>query len=116
LELLLIYLWLKLDVVRGTLGVLCLLGGVGVLVLCMIASVESWEPGFKWARRIGWALPFAGALAVLVPSAKDVAVLVGASYAIDLARSPEGAKVASLLRGKANEILDEELRKLATKK
>lgn len=48
-------------------------------------------------------------LSIVTPSAKDTAILVGASYAIDLAKSPEGQKIQTLIRKKANDFLDEAL-------
>jgi hypothetical protein len=45
----------------------------------------------------------------------DVAILVGASIAIDVARSPEGEKAVRLLRMKVNEVLDEEISKIGRK-
>lgn len=48
--------------------------------------------------------------AVLLPSQNTVAVMVGTHYAVKLSGSEEGAKVASLIRKKANEYLDEQLK------
>lgn len=118
MELFLLYLWLKLD----SFGlVLCLFFMVGLLIY-----------GFSWIIRTGsyysdkdsqikikakQKLILVGTMGCLVaslvlPSSKDVAILVAGSYALDLAKSPEGAKVATLLRGKANELLDAEIKKL----
>jgi hypothetical protein len=55
-------------------------------------------------------------LVLLLPSTKQMAILVGANFALDAVHSPEGQKVTSLLRLKANEILDAELVKLTTPK
>lgn len=52
------------------------------------------------------------ALFVFIPNQTQTAVLVGTSIAVDVAKSPEGQKIGALLRAKANELLDAELRKL----
>jgi hypothetical protein len=52
-------------------------------------------------------------LALLIPNQTDTAILVASSVAIDVAKSPEGTKIGQLLRGKANELLDAELKKLS---
>lgn len=53
-----------------------------------------------------------GALWLFLPSANQAAVLVGTHYAVKLAESPEGLKVQSLIRKKANEFLDEQLKEV----
>lgn len=55
-------------------------------------------------------------VAGLIPSKQEIAVLVGGSYALDVAKSPEAAKLMTVIRGKANEILDGEIKKLEEKK
>lgn len=134
MELFLLYLWLKLDSVSALLAILLTfsMGLIGLFWLFMdtirgqidtrmaipnlselknrLAYYHSWRK-----RAVFFSLGCAILLTVF-PSSKDVAILVGASLALDVVRSPEGAKVTSLLRGKANEILDAELQKLSPKK
>lgn len=118
MELFLLYLWLKLDFFGL---VLCLFFMVGLLIY-----------GFSWIIRTGpcyfdkasqikikakQKLILVGTMGCLVaslvlPSSKDVAILVAGSDTLDLAKSPEGAKVATLLRGIANEVLNAEIKKL----
>lgn len=78
---------------------------------CEKASIEKplWTPPFKkfFLVPIGFLL-----LAGLTPNQTQTAVLVGTSIAVDVAKSPEGAKVGQLLRKKANELLDAELSKV----
>lgn len=67
----------------------------------------------------GWVGVLAIALfciGVVIPSSKDIAILAGASIAIDVARSPEGEKISKLIRAKANDMIDEELKELGQKK
>jgi len=114
MEVFLVYLWLKLDsLITG----LCFLifaccAGAGISAICSLDLYgEKKAYWFKLMRRfLGGALCLLG-LVVLVPSSKETAILVGTSYAVDLAKSPEGAKVVSLIRKKANEYLDAELNK-----
>ena len=49
---------------------------------------------------------------MFIPDKTETAILVASSVAIDVAKSPEGTKIGQLLRGKANELLDAELKKL----
>lgn len=60
-----------------------------------------------------WVPLSSGLLYVVIPDKTEAAVLVASSIAIDVAKSPEGTKIGQLLRGKANELLDAELKKLA---
>ena len=55
-------------------------------------------------------------LVTFLPSKTDIAILAGGYYALETVKSPEGQKVVSLLRKKANEFLDEELNKKASAK
>lgn len=46
----------------------------------------------------------------LLPSSKDTAYLVAGHYALKAVELPEAQKIASVLRKKANEFLDEQLK------
>ncbi len=126
MELFLIYLWLKLDslVAFCVITSIILLFAYGILwgprsAESLDSRVKNYPEEFplavkliKWHPRIlvvGLVLSFLGGV---LPSSRDVAILVGASVAIDVAKSPEGVKIGHLLRGKANELLDAELSKL----
>lgn len=120
MELFLIYIWLKLNAV---IGMLYIVGGIGLL-LCgfalILRLVDRWdtEPtsndlrAIKLHNRMLLISSVSLFVGMLLPTAQDTAVLVGSSIAIDVAKSPEGTKIATLLRGKANEILDEQLKQL----
>lgn len=125
MELFLLYLWLKVDTFIGffsTLGIIST--NLFVITLGWSLQVDSWEDGYKagvtfrtklWKRWI--LLPISClALATLLPSKTDIAVLVGGSYALDVAKSPEAAKLMTVIRGKANEILDQQIKDLKEKK
>ena len=120
MESFLIYIWLKLN---GVIGMLYIVGGIGLL-LCgfalILRLVDRWdtEPtsndlrAIKLHNRMLLISSVSLFVGMLLPTAQDTAVLVGSSIAIDVAKSPEGTKIATLLRGKANEILDEQLKQL----
>lgn len=117
MEVFFVYLWLKLDAVLLTL-LIC-----GLILIASpinyafrrdttfreeeINHIKSQWPSYKRAFKTGL---FILLLFVMLPSSKQTAILVGTSYAVDLAKSPEGGKVASLIRKKANDYLDEALK------
>ncbi|HET8687266.1 MAG TPA: hypothetical protein VFM18_11480 [Methanosarcina sp.] len=118
MEVLLVYLWLKIDTFRGILGILF---GLSMFVgfIYIIASsdqygeadeerhTEKFWPSTKRVLTIGI---ISGVIGIFCPSSKDTAILVGTSYAIDLAKSPEGSKVMTLIRAKANQYLDDAIK------
>jgi hypothetical protein len=125
MELFLLYLWLKINSVIAASVAAALVLAVVALFKFMAVGIdrdvygeqhaERNKVGSRWARGlVAAAVPFA-LVAVLTPNKTDIAILVGAAYAIDLARSPEGAKVQTLIRAKANELLDAEIAKLKPK-
>lgn len=124
MELFLLYLWLKLDVVCTALLVLFILGMLAYTMGWIQRSIEDYDnsnySGAKkfcyWHTKLLFISLFSGLFLIAIPSSKDVAILVGASVALDIAKSPEGAKIGQLLRGKANELLDAELKKLQPSK
>lgn len=116
MELFLVYLWLKLDGLHVALWVL-----IPALLLARMAFTISKgdlsregqkEFDLIYGLRRKFLLPLASIciiLAVFLPTSKDVAILVGTSYAMSISKSPEGEKVMTLIRKKANEYLDEQL-------
>jgi hypothetical protein len=127
MEVFLVYLWLKLDTLIGisvaATWVFVIAAGITMIVLSddggkmWEKEKEKWQkekaPGWRKLRN-QFLTAFIASIAfwVFMPSSKETAILVGASIAVDVAKSPEGAKVATLLRGKANELLDEQINKL----
>lgn len=118
MELFILYIWLKLNAI----GVLLVLLAVSSTLIGAIGSIVSWcmsqdypnDDSYKVAHKLFRKLLFSAMFfipaAVLLPSKTDVAVLVGGHYALKLADTPEASKVMSLLRKKANDLLDEELK------
>lgn len=113
MELLILYLWMKLDgviAVSITVGVLSLI----FAVVCAIAWTESREEENKvkcnkYFKNSIKTSVFLFVVAFITPSQTQTAVLVGGYYAKEALTSPEGQKVISVLRKKANEYLDKEL-------
>ena len=111
-ELLLIYLWLKLDSVSTLLTLATCAAGMLLIVLTMWFYIEgvdstfwSWPPIRRFAIALAILLP----ISILIPNSKDLAILVGAHYAIEASKTPEAAKVMTLIRRQANKMLDEAL-------
>lgn len=116
MELFLIYLWLNLSTISFTFA----LAGIGLFLVFGIKWMYQCEElkkniptGYQKVKHLLYLSIAAFLIAIFIPSKTDVAILVGSSIAIDMAKSPEGAKVATLLRGKANELLDAEIAKIA---
>jgi len=120
MEVFLVYLWLKINAFSVLLSV------VGIVLMLMILWYalkvdmtwndtekvnvrEQWWPIVKRNFFIGLSCVVFSAA---IPSAQQVAILVGTSYAVDFAKSPEGAKIGSLIRKKANDYLDEQIKEI----
>ena len=124
MELLLLYFWLKINSIIHTLIGISVLStvGMGILALMTIFTKADNLPeseDYIWAAKVQkklnkWVyLPIICTfLSVMLPNKTDIAILVGASVAIDVAKSPEGTKVGQLLRAKANELLDDAIKDL----
>lgn len=122
MEVFLVYLWLKLPfLISG-----CVLAAIIMVCLALAAAtvidnIKNWsletrrdEIPLLRKRRNKW---FCSALVMLaiagaVPDRVDVAMLVGTHYAVQLSGSPEGQKVTTLIRRKANEYLDEQVKEV----
>lgn len=108
MELFVIYLWLKLEAIQGLFLFLAFVLTVSTLVVSIYYAVEHNEfmPHFK--KLIG-SIIICVLTITAIPSKQDVAILVGTHYALKLTDTPEAGKVMTLLRKKANDLLDEEI-------
>lgn len=121
MEVFLVYLWLKVDSLLTLM--FCVALSLFVLTSLFYSFgrmdcyyqdekddfiAEHWGNAKK-AYKIGMVLLI---LSLMIPSSKQIAILVGTSYAVDFAKSPEGAKIGQLIRKKANDFLDEELKEI----
>lgn len=121
MELFVIYLWLKVDLFINIFT--WVLVPITLIVLLVYAIARSEKSSYSieqfktnWDNKLKKFLIVSGTLftiGILTPDSKDIAILVGASYAVDFAKSPEGAKIGSLIRKKANDYLDEQLKDVA---
>lgn len=135
MELFLLYVWMKLSTILVVLGIFIAAGVVAVL-FCAAALLdddsvpkrynydtrEEWETAveahkknrgpYRLLQRLKWAIPALIALFVVMPSQTQTAALVAGHYALRMADSPEASKVMQVLRKKANEYLDEELKEV----
>jgi outer membrane lipopolysaccharide assembly protein LptE/RlpB len=98
MEVLLIYLWLKLDDLQLILLIGAMLGCMG----CLYHLVENITIP-RWLKI--WT-PILVVVLILLPDSKQAAIMVGTHYAVRAAESPEAVKVMTLIRMKANELLD----------
>lgn len=120
MEVFLVYLWLKVDSLLTLLFVIALLLFVLTSVFYSFGRMDCYQDekddfiakhwgNAKKAYKIGMVLLISS---LMIPSSKEIAILVGTSYAVDFAKSPEGAKIGQLIRKKANDFLDEELKEI----
>lgn len=117
MELLFVYLWLKLDSIIGLSVVSIVILGNVLIGYYMFSPPSSWpqeefKKKYKNYKRVPMVLiPVFLTIAIFTPSKTDMAVLVGSHFALQMSKTPEADKVISLLRKRANEILDAELKK-----
>lgn len=118
MELFLLYIWLKLGSISTFLITICvLLAGVAIWSAMNISEYHEKYIGKGYVkqmtdRRNKFTMYSLITLALVggLPSKTDVAILVGANYALKAAETPEAQKVMTILRAKANEILDAEIK------
>lgn len=120
MEVFLVYLWLKLDSFLMSLFFIGFFFLFSWVIYC-IGKSECWskeekqdftDKWWKKTKKAVYAGFFCLFIVLLAPSAKETAILVGTSYAVDFAKSPEGAKIGSLIRKKANDYLDEQIKEI----
>jgi hypothetical protein len=131
MELFLIYAWLKLDTICDVLTCIAAISGVSAFILIAIKAdaIDNRKYSFtnkelneakiiqlgKTFSKVFNVFIVSGVLAVFLPSSKDTAILVASSYAIDMVKSPTGAKVYKLLQMKIESAIDEEIKSLEKK-
>lgn len=129
MELFLIYVWLKLDTILGVLGFASAVSlVVAIILMCATEGKALNSPksiqerklygqddlimASVWFRRLITTGLLCLSGFILIPDKEDVAILAGSYFTLEAAKSPEAQKVWTLMRGKANELLDEQLKKL----
>lgn len=129
MELFILYLFMKVDSLLFGMGMLglVLLGCASFLGMSIPSKVSysrfkpDWEekfnadraPYLKWIRRLVCIAACLWIVVLFAPNQKTIAVLVGGHYALKLADTPEAGKVMQVLRQKANDLLDEQLKEKA---
>ena len=114
MELFILYLWLKLNVISGFIagcGVFIFIITIIPIIYHALTEDNLWPKAFRNLSIVATLILVSN----LIPSKTDTAILVGAHYALKVAETPEAAKVMTLLRQKANDLLDEELNKTSKK-
>lgn len=119
MDLFLVYLWLKLDSVLGVFQFITVVGLCSLLVLTYIyllsfteSDIRGTEARIKLKKCINKALliiSISTTFAIVIPSTKDMAILIGVHYINKAIETPEAAKIQTLLRMKANEVLDKHI-------
>lgn len=127
MEVFFVYLWLKLDAVHSTLGgtqVVFAIIAIGCGVVAFFCKAEGddedWEKiGAPVRRVVIWSLAIfslCGLTRLVLPTAQQTAVLVATHYAFKVVNTPEAEKLMTLVRAKANAMLDEEIKALTEPK
>ncbi len=118
----LIFFWMQipsfilaLSILAGFFGVLAIACAFNIPSKPYYADVEATEEKAKaWINAVKkWAIRSitTALFAVLFPSQLTIAAMVGTYYTKEAVNSVEGQKVVTLIRKKANEFLDAELKK-----
>lgn len=134
MDLFLVYLWLKLDTISSFTALVIVVCVCCIVALGITIANAYDDMGYSWGKepeakarnlaRIAWAKKWNKVFFIsilcfslfklVLPSSKDVAILVGVHYVNKAIETPEAAKVQTLLRLKANELLDKQIQE-ATK-
>ena len=95
-EALLLYLFTRVDVIHGAAVVLLILGGAALLLWQMIEHADTGK--FPVIQRWKWVvLSTLIATVLFVPRQKDLAIIIGGTYALEAARSPEAKEIGGLV-------------------
>ena len=109
-DILLLYLFTRVDVIQGLLIAIAILGGAILLISGLHFGFEL--KLVKWWSFVKWkVLPIYVSVllvSVLVPSQKDLAIIVGGHYAIAAAKSETAEKIKNII----DLTLDKQLKEL----
>jgi ammonia channel protein AmtB len=118
MEVFMVYLWLKLDSVVSVFAVTTVISGIAAVVLGIIYlnlyNEEEKESVMRLLKKDMIIVFFGVCVCTFLPTTRQAAILIGTHYAVELKNSPEGQKVMTLIRKKANEYLDDELKGVRT--
>lgn len=107
-DVLLLYLFTRVDVLLAVCAFVVLIAVFGIAVAC-IFRFDSWgDEGWPvFFRPAVIALCVAGAVLLVVPDQKSLAIMIGGKVAIDAARSPDAQEIGDLLVDRIKDVLRE---------
>jgi len=113
------YLFLKLDVVLDLLAVIAVLGSMGMVFWTIICLHDHDRYPYHFKKFLALIIT-SGALCVLLPGAKDIAIMYGVSAGVtvgkNIATSPISSKALALLDTYVENELDKAKNKLEKSK
>ena len=118
MEIFLLYLWLKINSFIEFFqcySVILVFVVIGYCTINGIVNDTNFIDSLKRCKLATAGAVMFGILGVILPTKGDIAILVAGNYAIDIAKSPEAGKLMTVIRGKANEMLDEQIKQLDKK-
>ena len=115
-EALLLYLFTRVNVLLTASVVLIALGGMAMFIGAMFANIERGHGpseifAANWFKTIRNCIIACFVVLIIVPSQRDLAIIVGGTLAVHAAKSDTARKILDL----ANQVLDEELNKRTKK-
>ena len=116
MEAVLLYLFTRVDVLLTISVIVIILGGMAMFFSAIFSNIEKGQGpaeilASKWFKTGRNCLIACVAVLVIVPSQRDLAIIVGGTLAVHAAKSDTARKIVDL----ANQVLDEELEKRAKK-
>lgn len=109
MELVLLYLWMKLDGTIILMSVIAIIAGLLIFFKKMSNAIDKTDYPIKLEV---WVYVVALILATGLPTSKQTGVLVVTHYGIKMAESDIGHKIVELAKAKANEYLDDQIEKV----
>ena len=102
-DVLLLYLFTRLDALATLFGVLAMVGAVVAGMCTLYAFIECYNEDdrkvpVRFAKLAATCAICAGVLSALTPSTRDMAIIVGAKVTLDAIRSPEAAEISSAVK------------------
>lgn len=105
-DVLLLYLFTRLNVLLAAAGVVIVVTAVGLVFACMERYVE-WGSG-KWPKFLRPTLAafcVSAATVILVPDQRSLALMVGGKIALDAALSPDAQEISGLVVEQIKDVL-----------
>ena len=115
-EALLLYLFTRVDVLIKASVIAIIFSAMAMFILSMFANMEKGHGSAEifastWFKRLRNCIIACFVVLIIVPSQRDLAIIVGGTLAVHAAKSDTARKILDL----ANQVLDEELNKRTKK-